>query len=349
MIDRGERLRKLVMKFLVRSGLSYVSRPFLGGQGAILMLHRVTRLPGSSLGYNRNLTVDPDFLDNLIAVMKTQGFRFVSMDEAVRRIGPDHSEERFAAITLDDGFRDNLVEALPVFAKHGVPFCVYIATGLIEGTTEPWWDLVEAVIERRDQVTLGGGLSFDCGTETEKAEAYERICDHLTSKVAEEDQAGIVRGLAASADIDHDRFRRGLIMNWDEVRTIASHPLGTIGAHTVHHYNLSRLSAEKAFLEMSASASRLERELGVWPRHFAFPYGFEAAAGLREAQLSARAGFASAVTTRHGLIQPGHAGYVHCLPRISVNGRYQNVDYLKAMLSGATTPMANRGKRTVTV
>ena len=53
--------------------------------------------------------------------MKDQGFKFVSLDEAVSRIGTESNEERFAAITLDDGFRDNLIEALPVFEKHGTP------------------------------------------------------------------------------------------------------------------------------------------------------------------------------------------------------------------------------------
>ena len=40
---------------------------------------------------------------------------------------------------------------------------------------------------------------------------------------------------------------------------------------------------------------------------------------------------------------------MHALPRISVNGRYQSVAYLRTMLTGITTPIANRGKRLVTV
>ena len=94
---------------------------------------------------------------------------------------------------------------------------------------------------------------------------------------------------------------------------------------------------------MSESAAVLERMLGEKPRHFAYPYGFEKAVGAREARIAKDAGFLSAATTRHGMIQTAHAGHVHTLPRISVNGRYQNIDCLNAMLSGITTPMANRG------
>ena len=35
--------------------------------------------------------------------------------------------------------------------------------------------------------------------------------------------------------------------------------------------------------------------------------------------------------------------------RISLNGRYQNIGYIRTMLSGVTTPLANAGRRLVTV
>ena len=57
----------------------------------------------------------------------------------------------------------------------------------------------------------------------------------------------------------------------------------------------------------------------------------------------------SAVTTRHGVLRAEHADHLHALPRISVNGRYQRVAHIRTMLSGVTTPLANRGKMVVTV
>ncbi len=133
------------------------------------------------------------------------------------------------------------------------------------------------------------------------------------------------------------------------MRTIAAHPLATIGAHTVNHYNLKRLSEDKAFQEMADAARILEFELGARPRHMAYPYGYSSAVCHREVGLASKAGFVSAVTTRHGLIQPEHAKHLHALPRISVNGRYQRVGHVRTMLSGITTPLANSGKLVVTV
>ena len=55
------------------------------------------------------------------------------------------------------------------------------------------------------------------------------------------------------------------------------------------------------------------------------------------------------MTTRHGVLHAEHAGFLHALPRISVNGRYQSVAHIRTMLSGVTTPLANAGKMVVTI
>lgn len=352
MIDSGERLRKLVLSTVRLSGLSWISKHFLGGMGAILTMHRVTATPEPGFGFNSHLSITPDFLDRLLADMKAEGFVFVSIDEAMDRIATGTGGERFATVTLDDGYRDNLLEALPVFEKHEVPFSVFIAPGLIEGAAELWWDLVEAVVTVRDRLALNtsnGRVYIDCSTPAKKAYANCQISDYLTCDIAEEDQIAIVRDLASSAGVDYAARRQDQLMTWDEIRRLAGHPLCTIGAHTVHHHNLKRLPVDKALKEMSDSALILELELGETPRHLAYPYGYPAAVGEREAEIAQAAGFVSGLTTRHGMIQPEHARHMHALPRMSVNGRYQKIGYMSAMLSGVTTPIANGGRKVVTV
>ena len=66
---------------------------------------------------------------------------------------------------------------------------------------------------------------------------------------------GMICGVSADRDV----------MNWKELRQIASDPLCTIGAHTVHHYNLKRLTAGMVSQEMRLSADMLEDKLGNAP------------------------------------------------------------------------------------
>ena len=352
MIDGVEAIRKLALNVARYSGLAPLARPLVGGIGAILMLHRVTATPERPNGFNRHLNIAPDFLDALIADMKAGGYVFVSLDEAVERIEAGGGGGRFATITADDAYRDNMTEALPVLEKHGAPITIYVAPGLIDGTADLWWDLVEDIVDARDSLALttpAGPVSIDCSTQGKKIVANARLHGYLTKEVGEEDQGKVLRRLALESGVDVDGPRLKTLMNWDEIRTVAAHPLVTIGAHTIHHPNLKRLSQDGARREIGEVRRVLRDRLGEEPRHFAYPYGYASAVGCREVGLAREAGYVSAVTTRHGVLRPEHAGFPHALPRISVNGRYQNLGHVRTMLSGVTTPLANAGKMVVTV
>lgn len=348
MIDGGEVIRKLALNVARYSGLAPLARPLMGGIGAILMLHRVTAVPEKPLGVNRHLNIAPDFLDALIADMKASGYTFVSMDEAVERIRRGGADGLFAAITADDAYRDNLTEALPVLEKHGAPLMIYVAPALIDGTADLWWDVIEDIVGAGKVLKLKrhSGLEvLDCTA----ADALPKLYDHLTLEVPEEAQRSVLRDFAAVAGVDPGEPGRRTLMRWDEIRSIAAHPLVSIGAHTVNHYNLKRLPEEKARREMTEVVTLLRSELGESPRHLAYPYGYASAVGCREVALAKEAGYVSAVTTRHGVLRAAHAAHLLALPRISINGRYQRVAHIRTMLSGITTPLANRGRMVVTV
>jgi peptidoglycan/xylan/chitin deacetylase (PgdA/CDA1 family) len=352
MIDGGEAIRKLVLNVARYSGLVPLARPIVGGIGAILMLHRVTATPEKPDGINRHLTIAPDFLDALIADMKGNGYAFVSMDEAVECIRDGGKGGQFAAITADDGYRDNMVEALPVLEKHGVPITIYVAPGLIDGTADLWWDAIEAMADARVGLSLEtprGEVTIDCSSPGKKRAAVIRLHDYLTREVPEEKQPAVVRELARRNGLDAAEPGRRLLMNWDEIRAASAHPLVTIGAHTVNHHNLKRLSAVAARREIVDVRRILQSQLGETPRHLAYPYGNAEAVGCREVELTREAAYVWGVTTRHGVLHAEHAGFLQALPRISLNGRYQSVAHIRTMLSGVTTPLANAGRMVVTV
>jgi peptidoglycan/xylan/chitin deacetylase (PgdA/CDA1 family) len=135
-------------------------------------------------------------------------------------------------------------------------------------------------------------------------------------------------------------------MDWDELVTLAADPLVTIGAHTVSHPILSKLPERQVRSEMEMSRRVIEAALGTPPQHFAYPIGDPAAAGPREFRIASELGFKTAVTTRPGVLFADHREHLCALPRISVNGEYQQLRYLQVLLSGAATAVWN-GFRTV--
>lgn len=349
MIDARELTRKLILATARYSGAAALAQPIMSGSGAILMLHSVTRAAPPPLALNSHLSIRPEFLDRLLTDVKAAGNVLVSLDELVAAL-PSPGRRRLMAITSDDGYYDNLTEALPVLEKHQAPMTIFITAGLTGGKVEPWWEAVEHLVTRRDVVHIpasGGPIELDCGNPAAKRAAALRIVRYLTREISEEQQQDVLRRMGAFDAGVKPAARR--FVNWDEVRQLHAHPLVTIGAHTVHHYNLKRLDADTALHEMVQSASIIEAETGERPRHFAYPYGSRAAAAEREMELAREAGFTSAVTTRHGVLHRGHAQHPHALPRISINGRYQRLGYVRTLLSGLTTPLANKGRRLVTV
>jgi peptidoglycan/xylan/chitin deacetylase (PgdA/CDA1 family) len=129
------------------------------------------------------------------------------------------------------------------------------------------------------------------------------------------------------------------------VKQLAADPLVTIGAHTISHCNLARQSEEIAAQEMAVSRTRIEQALERPVLHFAYPYGDREAAGMREFALAASAGFKTAVTTRPGMLFAENAGHMTALPRVSLNGNYQDARILPVLTSGAATAMWNGFRR----
>ena len=126
-----------------------------------------------------------------------------------------------------------------------------------------------------------------------------------------------------------------LVLDWDGLRALAADPLVTIGGHTLRHYALAKLGAGAMQHEMAASIQRLEVELQRPVRHFSYPFGDVCSAGQREFDVARKLGMLTAVTTRKGMIHAHHSNALTSLPRVSLNGDYQDVRYTKALLSGA--------------
>ncbi len=347
MDEARDRKIRMVMDVARHTGLASLLAPLLSGVGCILMLHRVADQAPGTLGLNDGLTVSPAFVDSMLSEVKRLGYALVSMDEAVAALRKG-TARKFAAVTLDDGYLDNLVNALPVFEAHQAPFTIYAAPALVDGKVALWWEEVDRIVSSKNTLsypTPSGPVDLAAGTLSEKKQAAAALFAHVARDLEEADQQVFLKGLDPAVAPPAGRER---LMSWEELKTISDHPLGTIGAHTLHHFSLRRLPEEDARHEIVESGQVLRERLGAEVRHFAYPYGHAEAVGEREVRLAAEAGYVSAVTTRHGVLQAAHREHLHALPRISVNGRFQDVAYIRTMLSGFTT-VANARRRLVTV
>ena len=321
--------------------------PLTQGCGAILMLHSVSPDPRPAFDPNGGLCITPDFLDRALKLVRAEGYDIVSLDEAHWRLVNGWAGAPFVAITLDDGYRDNLQFAYPVFRRHQAPFCIYVPTAYTEGEANLWWFGLEGAIAAGKPLRLeidGRPREFACGTLAEKHRTWHQIYWWLR-RIKEDDARLAVSKLCAQAGYDAAKLAASMIMSWDEISTLAADPLCTIGAHTVHHYALAKLDDATCLEEMSRSKTGLEAKLGKPVRHFSYPYGSEADAGPREFAIANKLRFATAVTTRKGVLFPEHRDHLMALPRLSLHGEAQDERLLLVLLGGAPFALMNRFRR----
>jgi peptidoglycan/xylan/chitin deacetylase (PgdA/CDA1 family) len=336
------------LEALYFTGAHHLLRPIFAGAGAIFMLHHVRPRREAEFRPNGHLEVAPDFLRAMLAHLRSRGVDIIPMDEVHRRLTERDFSRHFACFTLDDGYRDNRDFALPVMREFDAPLTVYVTSDFAEGTGRLWWIALEMVIAKASSIDVridDVDTRLDASSPAAKQAAFNRVHDGLRSLPGEHDVQREMATLCASHGVDQTAICRDLCMSWEELKRFADDPLVTIGAHTITHCNLARQTEETARQELAIGRARIEDVLQRPVIHLAYPYGDKIAAGRREFALARAAGYKTAVTTRPGMIFPESAGHLTALPRVSLNGNYQDTRLLPVLTSGAATAIWNGFRR----
>jgi len=314
---------------VARSGLLPEAR----GRGAIFTLHHVRPRRERAFDPNAHLQITPDFLENAIRALRRDGHRFVALEDLPAHLN-SADPRPLACFTLDDGYRNNLEFALPIFERHHVPFTVFVTAGYVDRTHTLWWETLA------DWLSSSREIRFDFGAGEEaiataglvqKQAAFDRIAAHIHG--GEEARAvAVLNHAAALHGIDPLAITDRLTLAEAGLRALLESPLASLGAHTISHRGLARLSEEEARREIMASIVRVEQIAGRRPASFAYPYGFRPTVSRRDHRLAAELGLRVAVTTEPGTLSS--SPNLHALPRISLNGHFQSPRYVSALASG---------------
>src|SRR6185312_1226778 len=96
----------------------------------ILMYHNVAEAPDALHPGGRCLYVTPAAFAAQMGLLDRFGWRGVSMGDAMPYLRGE-KRGRVAAITFDDGYVDNLENAMPVLQRHGFGATCYVVNGCI--------------------------------------------------------------------------------------------------------------------------------------------------------------------------------------------------------------------------
>jgi peptidoglycan/xylan/chitin deacetylase (PgdA/CDA1 family) len=288
--------------------------------GLVLMYHRVAAVPIDPW----QLCVSPEnFASQLHAIAAHWPFARLADLVATRE---QRHETPAVAITFDDGYADNLHQALPLLERAQAPATFFLTTGMLGATREFWWDELERIL--LNEHPLPPALAIPTGTQRrvlepgKAAEPSPGLAESLRStppwKAAPETRLGFyylvwnaLRSLhdaereAALADIRHQVNQSDAprathrTLTRDEVRSLSGSERADIGAHSVTHAAFGGLTVNRQAAEMQQSKHVLESLTRRAVAGLAYPYGD---VGPESPALARDAGFAFACTTEPGAV-----------------------------------------------
>jgi peptidoglycan/xylan/chitin deacetylase (PgdA/CDA1 family) len=299
----------------------------LGPRGCLFTFHRGAPSAIWETLPNRDFYLDLGFLDQLLSYLTRYGWDIVTMDEVLRRSTGGGAGNRYANFSVDDCYRDTFEEVVPLFRRYRVPITLFVTTGIPDGTLPLWTVGLEQVLLQRDRVIL-----TDETISVETAESKQAAFRAITASWERDDASRCYREFCERNGVDAEELHWKHAISWEMLEILRKDPLVEIGAHTVSHARVASLSVADAVAELEGSRERLSNRLGFEVRHFAFPYGRSGDCGPRDFEIARRSGYASAATTRKGLVRRNQNPF--SLPRNTINGAHRSLALMETHLTG---------------
>ncbi len=292
-------------------------KSYYNGLGVILMFHRVTYPSQNSLIANEILRVSPDFFKQFLLKLRDNRYSFISLESLYHILrSKNKPKQKFAVVTFDDGYKDNITIAYPILKEVGIPFTIYITTSFPNKVALLWWYIIEDIILTRSKINIWG-KTFDCKSWENKNTTFYEVRNIVLNIPPQQMQTELTNMLQ-EYNIDWKNYAQNLCMNWEDIKYLSNDPLCTIGNHTTNHYNLAQLSKSEIEHEILEANTQLEKHTNRKIEHFAYPFGSPNEVTKRETNILKKMKFKTCVTTYHGTIYSHHINYLESLPRIMV-------------------------------
>lgn len=304
-------MKRIIYGLLWYIGVFHLMRYINRKKVTILMLHGVAGMHPDSGWQPLWPRLSPHVLDQVLGELGRY-YNFVSLEDAVAMIsGARPVIDNALVLTFDDGYRNNLTEALPVLKKHQAPGTFFVSTGFV-GTRKAYWiDRLDYALQKAPdsaRYIKEGRYEFDLRncTRGELMARYRDLrlaikgdCndDYKMLDIFDSIAGSLERAAGATVDdiIDDDPYAS--IASWHELQSALQGGAG-IGSHTVDHVRLDTVDEGQIDDQLTRSKAEIEDRLGIRCAFFCYPNGnFNDLVRSR----TRKAGYDAAVTTTGGL------------------------------------------------
>jgi len=225
---------------------------------------------------------------------------------------------RSIAVSLDDGYLQNLEVVLPLLREFDVPTTFFVTTEGLDEPHENWWDVLSHVMLGPHRLPSTLDLSGDgsdvvsTATPLERRQAHDRLTQHFYG-LSVAPRCGLLATVAKWSGLTMWPRDSHRVLLAGELALLSRDPRASVGAHSVHHPSLPTRSTQEQWLEVTESKSILESLLRVPVTGFSYPYGAHDPTTVDAVE---RGGYQYALTVEPGVVD-AHADRFR-LPRCEV-------------------------------
>jgi O-antigen/teichoic acid export membrane protein/peptidoglycan/xylan/chitin deacetylase (PgdA/CDA1 family) len=215
-------------------------------------------------------------------------YNFVSMADAVSMLeGKTEIKPYSMVISFDDGYQNNITNALPVLKKYKIPAIFFLTTDNVETQAPYWFDRLDFALqsltpEFLEKLDLPILSALDFSDRKSLQKSYKKfLSTYRTSSENDilfleniHSQIQQIEHLTGRTIPERNNKTENLvdIMTWDAARKIEKYGI-TIGSHTVDHLKLDCLDENIIQNQLQKSKTDIEEKLNKPCDYLCYPYG----------------------------------------------------------------------------
>jgi peptidoglycan/xylan/chitin deacetylase (PgdA/CDA1 family) len=258
----------------------------------ILMYHRVAELDDEPDLHE--LKVEPHRFAAHVQHLCSH-YRVVSLPQLAEQLARGGLCDAQVAITFDDGYVDNYVNAYPILRDRAAPATIFLPTSYIDGSllwnakaTEIRLEMIEPQV-------------YSLEPEEHLLESYFALDDVLVDlRPRNRDQLLDQLGKELNAEVRMS----SKALTWTQISQMSAQGI-LFGSHTQSHASVATLSAEEFREELRQSQLDIELHTGQPVNTFAYPYGHPTSFNELDKTVLKEMGFACACATTQGCVHSG--------------------------------------------
>ena len=310
-----KKIRRLLLNLFKSAGIFDVWRYQHRKGIVILMLHGTADPNRPSRWTPLRPQFSPDYIDWCMREI-SKYYRFISLEEAIDILtGKMPPVENGITITMDDGYRSNLADALPVLKKYNAPVTIFLPVTNIEKRVPMWFDRLDYVLQSSD---LGGNsfqigdtiFGFSADGRDGLAASYSKFRELIKETYTDEEEfhskmeeviTYFERRSGKSLGNLFEDDPWSALLRWEEIKGYQGEYV-QFGSHTMDHCRVSGLKEDPLRYQLFESKRIIKEKTGNPCKYIAYPNGDCSESAIK---IALEAGYEAGVTTNEGINETG--------------------------------------------